>query len=107
MSEWSRADELWLSYLKRTGGISTYREEPEYRYRLDTLRDQLRLLAMILEDEQISPEQADRILRSFLYGGPTVSDAEQRLRDQKRLAELLSTSPIRPIPLGGILLFRR
>jgi hypothetical protein len=86
-----KAKEMWESYLRRTGGVEMYTQEPGYRLQYDWMRDLLTHLEVILEDEEIAPEKRERILRSVIYGAPTVAEAEQRLRQQKEALERAMT----------------
>jgi hypothetical protein len=88
----SLAYALTESYLRRTGkprdGLDAH-----YQYQWTVLRDLLSRLEVILDDEGIDREQAERILRCLLYGSPSVADAEDRIEITERLKEALSREP--------------
>jgi hypothetical protein len=89
-----RADDMWESYMLRTGGAEMYQREPAYRYQADLVRDLVRRLAVILEDEHVGEAAQERILRSVIYGSLSPADAEQRMRerdDAERLRLLAQT----------------
>lgn len=79
----------------RTGGSVMYARDAAYRYQADILKDQLRRLEVILEDEGVDDQKRERILRSMLYGVPSAADAAQRMRDQTDRARLLAGAPTR------------
>ncbi len=74
------AERLWASHLDRIGGREMYDCDPGYRYQFDIMRDVLNRLSVVLEDESLPTEQAERIMRSVLYGTSSVADAVQRVR---------------------------
>lgn len=84
----ARADELWNSYQIR--GREKYERDAAYHYQLDVLRYTLNHLAVVLDNEGIPEDRADRILRSVLYGTPNAADADQRIRDHEWIAGAIS-----------------
>jgi hypothetical protein len=88
------ADRLWASYLERIGGREMYDRDPGYRYQFDIMRDMLNHLSVVLEDEGIPTEQAERIMRSVLYGTSSVANAEQRMRAHEVMVKLMSERPM-------------
>lgn len=96
-----RTDRMWQEHLQRVGGREMYDRDPTYRASMSVLRDFVRHLGIVLEDEGIPPELAERIVRGVLYGSPNVADAEQRMRDRELIAEALMHRPIRiEVPLS-------
>jgi hypothetical protein len=87
-----RTDEMWESYLTRSGGWEMFDKEPSYRMQMEVLRDWVHQLGIVLEDEGVPDELAERILRGVLYGSPNVADAEQRMRDHEAMMDLLKRS---------------
>ncbi|AHH20814.1 hypothetical protein NONO_c60380 [Nocardia nova SH22a] len=53
-----------------------------YHVQIHWLRDITRRLGIILEDESIPDEVAERIVRGVLYGAPTDEAARLRMRQQ-------------------------
>ncbi|MER5649687.1 hypothetical protein [Streptosporangium sp. NPDC002524] len=96
------ARQIWESYLRRTGAAEMYGREPVYFQQLNQIRDLMTRLEVILEDEEIAPEQRERILRSVVYGTPTVAEAEQRLneRNERLLQTYRAGVPLANFPPG-------
>jgi hypothetical protein len=90
----SRADHLWQSYTRRMGISSTAYRDGAYNYSLNMLRDLLRRLEVILEDENVAPETAARILRCLLYGAPSAADAEERIHMQEEIVKAMQQTPL-------------
>lgn len=84
------AEQMWEDYLRRTGAVEMYQREARHHFQLDLMRDLMIRLEVILEDEEIAPEKRERILRSVIYGAPTVAEAEQRIRDNEEKLRLAS-----------------
>lgn len=63
--------------------------DPTYRAQMEWLRDMVRRLGIVLEDEGIPDETAERIVRGVLYGAPTEEAAKQRMRQQEERRRFL------------------
>lgn len=83
-------DDLIESYFARTGQPKAHRLDAAYAYQWELLRDLMKRLEVILEDEDsVTPEAATRVLRALLYGAPSAADAELRMRQQDEMVKLL------------------
>jgi hypothetical protein len=91
----SYAHDLIADYFKRTGQAQDSALDGAYRYHLGGLRDILSRLEVILDDEGVPRETAQRVMRCLLYGVPSVADAELRMRQQEEMVRLISSTPIR------------
>lgn len=87
------ARSMWETYLIRTGADSMYRQEGTYHYQLNFLRETLERIEVVLQDEGLPPDQVERILRSILYGTPSKTDAEERIRMREEMTRLAMQAP--------------
>lgn len=90
----SLASRLPEDYQRRTGVPRDLALDGHYAYQWAVLRDLLSRLEVILDDEGIPRETAERVLRCLLYGSPSPADAEQRMRQQDEMVKLLSEQPV-------------
>jgi hypothetical protein len=88
---------MWASYLSRSGGREMFAKDPAYRMHMQVMRDWLHQLGIVLEDEGVPDELAERIIRGVLYGSPNVADAEQRLLDREKMMQLVKQQASQPI----------
>jgi hypothetical protein len=89
------------SYLARTGQPRDGHRDAHYAYQWTVLRDMLARLEVILDDEDVPRETAERVMRCLLYGAPSAADAEQRMRQQDELIELMARVPPAPMRFPG------
>jgi hypothetical protein len=85
-----RADRIWADYVDKLAGRDAYHTNSSFRFQCDVLRDMLRHLAVVLQDERLPAEQADRILRYVMYGAPSLAAAEENRRLQGELVKKLA-----------------
>jgi hypothetical protein len=64
-----------------------------YQYEMTILRDTLDRLEVILDDEGIPRDTAERVIRCMLYGAPSPAAAEERMRRENEVAEQLNRMP--------------
>lgn len=95
------AAKLTEDYLRRTGKPRDSAFDAHYQYQWGVLRDLMSRLEVILDDEGIGHETAERVLRCLLYGSPSPADAELRMEQQERLVEALARTPPAPILFPG------
>lgn len=111
------SDAIWTHYLNRVGGREMYRKDPHFRAQMDLVREFMRHLGIVLEEELqrhalgqllvgAFPVETliERVLRGFLYGAsPGVSDAQQRIAMHEQMVDLLErqATPQRFIPPWG------
>ena len=86
----SYAAHLIHDYQARTGQPRDGALDAVYQLQWTYLRDMLGRLEVILDDEDVPPEIAKRVLRCLLYGSPSPADAEYRMRQQEETVKLLS-----------------
>jgi hypothetical protein len=91
----SYAHDLIADYCRRTGQAQDTALDGAYQYQLSVLRDILSRLEVILQDEDVEPGTAQRVMRCLLYGAPSVADAELRMRQQEEMVKLINSTPIR------------
>ncbi|KAA9379653.1 hypothetical protein F5972_08350 [Microbispora cellulosiformans] len=84
---------MWGSYLNRADLTAISAQDPTFTAQADTVRRLLRHLSMALDDEGITGEQQDRILRGVVYGTPDPIGAERRVRDHQRQVEAVRQEP--------------
>jgi len=65
-----------------------------YKYEMTVLRDTLDLLEVILDDEGVDRETAQRVVRCMLYGSPSPAAAEERMRRDAEESRLLEHQPL-------------
>ena len=81
------------SYQQRTGQPRDRHRDAAYSYQWAVLRDMLARLEVILDDEGVPRETAERVLRCLLYGSPSVVDADDRMERDAELKKLLTEQP--------------
>ncbi len=64
-----------------------------YQFEMTVLRDMLDRLEIILDDEGVPREIAVRVIRAMLYGAPSPAAAEERIRRESEVVDLLSARP--------------
>jgi hypothetical protein len=99
----TRAHHIIEDYFRRTGQPRGSSLDGVYQYELAVLREMLTRLETILEDEGVARETVERVIRCMLYGAPSPADAELRMRQQERMAEMLQRMPPMPIDVSGLL----
>jgi hypothetical protein len=93
----SFSSRLVESYQQRAGIPRDGQLDAAYAYQWTLLRDMLARLEVILDDEGVSRETAERVLRCLLYGAPSVADADMRMEQHGRMVDLLARVP--PVPM--------
>ncbi len=84
-------------YFRRTGAPGSAALDAAYRYQVTVLREMLDRLEVVLDDEGVPRDVACRVIRHMLYAAPSVADAELRMEQDKRMADLASRVPPRPV----------
>jgi hypothetical protein len=92
----SYAAEAVRRYLGRTGAPHVTGLDAAYQYEWTVLRDMLGRLEVILDDEGVPRETAERVIRCMLYGSPSPAAAEERMRREAEVVKMLNDRP--PIP---------
>jgi hypothetical protein len=59
-----------------------------YRFEMTVLRSTLDLLEVILDDEGVDRETAQRVIRCMLYGSPSPAAAEERMRRDAEIVKM-------------------
>jgi hypothetical protein len=88
----SYSGHLMKSYLHRSGQPGPGQKDAGYQYEWAVLRDLLGRLEVILDDEGIPPDKAERVMRCLLYGSPHAPDADLRMEQQAEMVKLLGES---------------
>jgi hypothetical protein len=89
------ASGLAESYFRRLGHPATM--DGVWQFEHAVLRDMLSRLEVILDDEGVPRETAERVIRCVLYGSPSPAVAELRMRERERTIELLERLPPAPV----------
>jgi hypothetical protein len=89
------------SYQQRTGQPRDGHLDARYAYQWAILRDMLARLEVILDDEDVPRETAERVLRCLLYGAPSAADAEQRMEREQAMIDLMARVPPMPVHFPG------
>jgi hypothetical protein len=84
------------SYFARSGRPHDQALDGYYRFEMALLRDMLDRLEIILDDEGVPRETAERVIRCMLYGAPSPAAAEERMRRENETVKLPSERP--PVP---------
>jgi hypothetical protein len=58
-------------------------------------------LEVILDDEDVPRETAERVLRCLLYGAPSAADAGQRMERDQEMIDLMARVPPAPMHFPG------
>lgn len=95
----SYASEMVGRYFQRTGQSSAGALDAAYQYHMTLLRDMISRLEVILDDEGVPRETAERVIRCLLYGAPSAADAELRMRQTEEMTALLAKLPPPPFYL--------
>jgi len=80
-------------YFTRIGLKPASQLDATYQWELAHVAETSTRLAAILDDEGIPDETATRIIRSVMYGAPSVAEAEQRMKHMDLLRKLFETPP--------------
>ena len=83
-------------YFRRTGQPGDMSLDACYQYEMTVLRDMLSRLEVILDDEGVPHEVAERVIRCMLYGSPSPAAAGERMRREAEMVKLLAGRP--PVP---------
>jgi hypothetical protein len=95
----SYAAEAVRRYLGRTGAPREMGLDAAYQYEWTVLRDMLSRLEVILDDEGVPRETAERVIRCVLYGSPSPGAAEERMRREADVVKLLNERPAIPFEM--------
>jgi hypothetical protein len=95
------AAETVRDYFRRTGAAGDRDLDGCYSYQMAVLRDMLARLELILDDEGVPRETAQRVIRCMVYGAPSAADAEERMRREALAVEMLKRTTT-PIHVSGI-----
>lgn len=79
------------------GLIDTASTDVAYSLQVNLLREMLAMLETILEQEGVPWETATRVIRSVLYGTPSVAEGQYRRHLQTQMADLLATQTPPPV----------
>jgi hypothetical protein len=97
----SYATEAVRRYLGRTGAPRDTGLDAAYQYEWTVLRDMLSRLEVILEDEGVPRETAERVIRCVLYGSPSPGAAEERMRCEAEVVKMLNERPAIPFEMSA------
>jgi hypothetical protein len=89
----SYSGRLVEDHFRRAGRPRDGQLDAAYQYQLSVLRDILSRLEVILEDEGVPQETAERVIRCMIYGAPSPADAEYRMRQQDEMVRMLGRIP--------------
>jgi hypothetical protein len=89
----SYAHAIVADYFRRRNVPPDSQLDGLYQYEMTILRDMLDRLEVILDDEGVPPEVAQRVIRCMLYGSPSPAAAEERMRRENETADLLNRTP--------------
>ena len=89
----THAGRLVEEYFERKGQPRASALDAAYQFEMTVLRDMLSRLEVILEDEGVSRETIERVIRCMLYGSPSLADAELRMQQDAEMVKLLSERP--------------
>lgn len=96
------AADLIASYYRRTGQPNDQALDSYYEYEMSVLREMLSRLEVILADEGVNRATAERVIRCMLYGSPSRSAAETRMRMDAEMVKLLKDGPVTvSVPFGA------
>jgi hypothetical protein len=95
----SYASDITADYFRRTGQPGDQSLDAAYQYEVTVLRDMLARLEVILADEGVSQETAERVIRCMLYGSPSRAASEARMRQDAEMVKLLERMPRLPVDL--------
>ncbi|WP_157124208.1 hypothetical protein [Nocardia pseudovaccinii] len=90
------ADRMMNDYLRRTRQRHHDELDTAYQYEMKLMRNVIRRLAVIMEDEQIPDETITHVIRGVLYGAPSEVDAEMRMQQHEAMTKLAQTAPLDP-----------
>lgn len=97
----SLSGHLVESYQRRTGQPRDNDRDAFYAYEWSVLRDMLARLEVILDDEGVPRETAERVLRCLIYGSPSAADADRRMERDAEMVNLMARVPPAPIAFPG------
>jgi hypothetical protein len=97
----SYSGHLVESYLARTGQPRAGQRDAHYSYQWTVLRDMLARLEVILDDEDVPRETAERVIRCLLYGAPSAADADERMEQHAEMVNLMARVPPSPMFFPG------
>jgi hypothetical protein len=87
------ANALSEDYFRRIGHPGDGAMDAAWQFQHTLLRDMLQRLEVILDDEGVDRPTGERVIRSLLYGSPLPAEAERRMREERRMIELLEHVP--------------
>lgn len=90
----SYAHQIVADYFRRRDVPPDSSLDGLYQYEMTVLRDMLGRLEVILDDEGVPREVAQRVIRCMLYGSPSPAAAEERMRCDREFADRLSREPV-------------
>ncbi|WP_218976710.1 hypothetical protein [Kitasatospora sp. GP30] len=67
--------------------------DPIHHHLTHWLDQMLHLVDVVLEDEGVTTETRQRVVRGILYGSPNPADAEMRAAQRDQLADILEARP--------------
>jgi hypothetical protein len=89
----SYAHTIVADYFRRRNIPSDSHLDGLYQYEITLLRDMLDRLEVILDDEGVPREVAQRVIRCMLYGSPSRAAAEERVRREAEVVKLMNERP--------------
>jgi len=89
----SYAHQIVTDYFRRRNVPADSGLDGLYQYEMTLLRDMLDRLEVILDDEGVPRDIAQRVIRCMLYGSPSPAAAEERIRRENEVAKLLNEQP--------------
>jgi hypothetical protein len=87
----SYAHRIVSDYFRRRNVPPDSQLDGLYQYEVTLLRDMLDRLEVVLDDEGVPREVAERVIRCMLYGSPSPAAAEERMRRESETAEMLNS----------------
>ena len=93
----SYAHQIVTDYFRRRNVPPDSHLDGLYQYEMTLLRDMLDRLEVILDDEGVDRETAKRVIRCILYGSPSPAAAEERMRRDREMVNLMERLPPGPV----------
>lgn len=99
----SRAAGILDGYYRRTGQPRDNERDAVFAYERTMLRNLMTRLEVILEDEGVDQDTADRVMRCLVYGSADPDEAERRMRQHDEMVRLMTSQPPSPLDVAGLL----
>lgn len=92
------AHELMGQYLQRMGQHGRRPDSAVYRFQLDTLRETLTRLEVVLQDEGVPDDTVERVIRAMLYGSPSPAVGDLVTAMANETTQMLASHAVPLIP---------